>query len=314
MSLVGWIKGKGPSGFGSNSTAEDVTAGLSLAGRSFLVTGAGSGLGRETARVLAKRGARVLALGRTESRVRDACSAFEGDIVPGECDLSNPSSIERCIDRLRRHEPKLDGIVCNAGIMALPKLERAFGYELQFFTNHIGHFILVTGLTEHLAEKGRVVVVSSAAHAHTPRGGVEFDNLTGEKGYSPWKAYGQSKLCNVLFAKELAIRFIGTGKTANALHPGVIPTPLSRHMPGVARSLMDAISPIFLKTVAQGAATQSYVATHPSLDKVTGQYFADCNIAKPSAFAHDRALAARLWDESVRIVEEVRAELPRSAA
>jgi NAD(P)-dependent dehydrogenase (short-subunit alcohol dehydrogenase family) len=312
MSLLGLIKGKGPSGFGSNTTAEDVTAGLSLAGRTFLVTGARSGLGRETARVLAKRGARVLATGRTESSVSE-CSTFEGEIAPGECDLSSPASVTSCVDRVRRHERKLDGIVCNAGIMALPKLERAFGYERQFFTNHIGHFILVTGLLDHLADKARVVVVSSAAHTNAPRSGVEFDNLTGEKGYRPWKAYGQSKLCNLLFAKELARRLVGTDKTANALHPGVIVTPLGRHMPGVAQSVLKAVSPIFLKTVAEGAATQCYVATHPSLDAVNGEYFADCNVAKPSALARDRALAARLWDESVRIVERVCAELPRSA-
>lgn len=313
MSLVGWIKGKGPSGFGSNSTAEEVTAGLSLAGRTFLVTGARSGLGRETVRVLAKRGARVLAMGRTESSVSDGFT-FEGEVAPGECDLSNPASVARCVERVRRSEGKLDGIVCNAGIMALPKLERAFGYELQFFTNHIGHFILVTGLLDHLADKARVVVVSSAAHTNAPKGGVEFDNLDGAKGYRPWKAYGQSKLCNLLFAKELARRWGATEKTANALHPGVIATPLGRHMPGVAQSVLKAVSPIFLKTVAQGAATQCYMATHPSLATVSGEYFADCNVAKPSALAGDRALAARLWEESVSIVERVRAELPRSAA
>lgn len=312
MSLVGLIKGKGPSGFGSNSTAEDVTAGLSLTGRTFLVTGAGSGLGRETVRVLAKRGARVLALGRTESSV-SGCSAFEGEIALGECDLSNPTSVVSCVDRVRRGERKLDGIVCNAGIMALAKLERAYGYELQFFTNHIGHFILLTELLDHLADKARVVVVSSAAHTRAPKGGVEFDNLTGEKGYRPWKAYGQSKLCNLLFAKELSRRLGGTHKTANALHPGVIATPIGRHLPGLAQSALKALSPIFLKTIAEGAATQCYVATHPSLEKVSGEYFADCNIAKPSALGRDQALAARLWDESVRIVERVRAELPRSA-
>jgi len=313
MSLVGSIKGRGPNGFGSNSTAEEVTAGLSLAGRTFLVTGARSGLGRETVRVLAKRGARVLAMGRTKSSVNEG-SALEGEVAPGECDLSNPASIASCIERVRRSERKLDGVVCNAGIMALPNLERAFGYELQFFTNHIGHFILVTGLQDHLTHKARVVVVSSAAHTNAPKSGVEFDNLDGAKGYGPWKAYGQSKLCNLLFAKELARRWRGTDRTANALHPGVIATPLGRHMPAIARSILKAASPIFLKTVAQGAATQCYVATHPSLDTVSGEYFADCNVAKPSALASDRALAERLWDESVGIVERIRAEVPRSAA
>lgn len=307
MSLVSMIRGNGPSGFGYGSTAEDVTAGLSLSGRTFLVTGAASGLGRETVRVLAHRGARVVATGRTAASVQAACAGFEGDIVPLECDLAKPSSVDGCVARVRRDEKKLDVIVCNAGIMALAKLEQAFGYELQFFTNHIGHFMLVTGLLEHLEDKARLVVLSSAAHTNTPKGGVEFDNLSGEKGYSPWKAYGQSKLCNLLFAKALAGRWAGTGRTANALHPGVIATQLLRHLPGIARSGVSLIKPLFFKSIAEGAATQCYVATNPGLDAVTGQYFSDCNIARPSAFASDPALAARLWDESVRIVEKVRA-------
>jgi NAD(P)-dependent dehydrogenase (short-subunit alcohol dehydrogenase family) len=290
MSLLASLKGKGPSGFGYGSTAEDVTEGLSLAGKTMLVTGAGSGLGTETVRVLAKRGARVLATGRTEESVRRSCGAFAGEIVVLACELSKPASVRTCADAVRAAQPRLDAIVCNAGIMALPKLEQASGYELQFFTNHIGHFLLVTGLLDHLAEKARIVVVSSAAHTRTTAGGVRFDDLSGEKAYSPWQAYGQSKLCNILFAKQLAKRLAGSGKTANALHPGVIATPLGRHMPSVARRVLSAASPLFLKSVGEGAATECYVATHPSLEGVTGEYFADCNVAKPSAFARDPAL------------------------
>jgi WW domain-containing oxidoreductase len=305
MSLLASLKGKGPSGFGYGSTAEDVTQGLSLAGRTFLVTGAGSGLGTETVRVLAGHGARVVATGRSEESVRRACGTFDGDIVALPCELSQPASVRACVDAVRTSQPKLDAIICNAGIMAVAKLEQASGYELQFFTNHMGHFILVTGLLDHLADKARVVVVSSAAHTRPTKGGVQFDNLPGDKGYSPWSAYGQSKLCNILFAKQLAKRLHGSGKTANALHPGVIATPLGRHMPGIARSVLAAAKPLFLKTVPQGAATQCYVATHPSLDGVTGEYFADCNLAKPSDFARDPVLAERLWAESERIATAV---------
>jgi NAD(P)-dependent dehydrogenase (short-subunit alcohol dehydrogenase family) len=188
--------------------------------------------------------------------------------------------------------------------MALPKLETVHGYEKQFFTNHIGHFLLITELLAELAEKGRVVVLSSGAHVRTPPGGIEFDNLSGEHGYDAWKAYGQSKLANLLFAKHLAKRLQGTTQTANAVHPGVIKTNLSRSLP-IVRFALGLAQPIALKSVPEGAATQCYVATRPELDGVSGEYFADCNIAKPSALAQDSALAAKLWQESERIVQQL---------
>ncbi len=304
MSLLSALKGKGPSGFGYGSTAEDVTAGLSLAGRTMLVTGAASGLGRETVRVLAMRGARILATGRTDASVRAACASFTGEIVPLTCELSTPASVRTCVENVKKTGHALDAIVCNAGIMALPKLEQSCGYELQFFTNHIGHFLLVMGLVKQLQEGGRVVMLSSEAHRGAPKEGVEFDNLSGAKGYGAWRAYGQSKLCNILFAKELAKRLDG-GRTANSVHPGVIQTNLGRSMPAFARAALTAASPLFLKDIPQGAATQCYVATNPSLATVTGEYFSDCNVAKPTANAEDAALASRLWSVSERIAAEV---------
>jgi WW domain-containing oxidoreductase len=302
MSLVSMLKGRGPSGFGYGSTAEEVTDGLDLTGRTMLVTGGNSGLGLETARVLALRGARVLATGRTVEKVRAATESFVGEIVPVACDLAVPESVRSCVEEVRRDGARLDAIICNAGIMALPKLEQAHGCELQFFTNHIGHFLLVTGLLDRLADKGRVVMVSSSAYNMAPKGGIQLDNLSGEKGYNPWKEYGQSKLANVLFARELARRLEGSGKTANALHPGVIQTNLGRSMPGLFRGVLAASSSVFLKSAAQGAATQVYVATHPSIEGVGGAYFADCNRAKLSRRAEDMELAAKLWAESERIV------------
>jgi WW domain-containing oxidoreductase len=164
--------------------------------------------------------------------------------------------------------------------MALPKLERAYGYELQFFTNHIGHFILVNALLDALTDTGRVVVVGSEAHRRAPEGGIEFDNLDGSKGHRPWRQYGQSKFANLLFAKELARRFKGTGRTADAVHPGVIRTHLTRHIPltGLIESL---VAPLFLKSIAQGAAGQVYLATRPETDPCSGRYFVDCNVATP---------------------------------
>lgn len=288
MSLLELFKRPGPSGFGYGSTAEDVTAGLDLAGRTILITGCNTGLGQEAMRVLAMRGARVIGTARTAEKARAAGSA-----MPLSCELSEPASVRACIAALR--DVRLDAIICNAGIMALPKLERAHGYELQFFTNHIGHFILVTGL---LAQTKRVVMVSSEGHRAATREGIQLDNLDGARGYSGFRAYGQSKLANILFAKELARR----GHHANANHPGTIATKLTRNMTSIASVALAMVSPIALKSVAQGAATEVYAATHPSLAGVSGEYFIDSNIAKPTRRARDAELARALWDESERIV------------
>jgi NAD(P)-dependent dehydrogenase (short-subunit alcohol dehydrogenase family) len=188
--------------------------------------------------------------------------------------------------------------------MALPKLTQKFGCELQFFTNHIGHFLLVTGLLDRLAPRGRVVVTASEAHRRAPRSGIELDNLSGERGYAPWTAYGQSKLANILFTRELARRLSGGGggRTANTLHPGVIATNLSRTSSAAVRVGLRLAAPLALKTAAQGAATQTYLATNPAVASVTGLYFADCNPSQPAPIATDAALAARLWDASEKIV------------
>ncbi|HZO14955.1 MAG TPA: SDR family oxidoreductase [Polyangiaceae bacterium] len=302
MSLLALMKGKGPSGFGYGSTAEEVTDGLDLKGRTMLVTGCNSGIGHETVRVLAARGVRVMATARTVEKARDACKGLEGETVPLACELCEPGSVRACVEAVKKEGAKLDAILCNAGIMAPPKLEQAFGYEKQFFTNHIGHFMLVTGLLDRLADDGRVVMTSSDAHNMTTQGGIEFDNLSGERDYNAWRAYGQSKLANILFVKELAKRLASTDKTANAVHPGVIATNLSRSSPIVVRAALKVAVPLFLKSEAQGAATQVFVATHPKAAGVSGEYFSDCNVGKSSHFSKDAELAARLWKESEKIV------------
>ena len=146
MSIYGWFASKGKTGFGYNSTAEEVTEGVSLDGKTMLVTGCNSGLGLEAMRVLAMRGARVVGTARTVEKAKEACDGVKGETIPLACELSDPASVRACVAEVKKRELKLDAIICNAGIMALPKLEKAHGYELQFFTNHIGHFILVTGL------------------------------------------------------------------------------------------------------------------------------------------------------------------------
>jgi NAD(P)-dependent dehydrogenase (short-subunit alcohol dehydrogenase family) len=302
MSLYQHFKSNGPSGFGYGSTAEQVTEGLSLDGKTILVTGCNSGLGQEALRVLVLRGARVIGTARTLEKAKGACDAVKGRTVPVACELSDPASVRACVESVKATGHRLDAIICNAGIMALPKLEQAHGIELQFLTNHVGHFILVTGLLDRLAADGRVVMLSSGAHKMAPKGGIKFDNLSGEKGYTPWGNYGQSKIANLLFAKELARRFAGTKRTANAVHPGVIQTNLGRHMNPVAGMAFGLTGPLVLKSVPQGAATEVYVAVHPAVANSSGLYFADCNVAKPRADAEDPALAAKLWEVTEKIV------------
>jgi NAD(P)-dependent dehydrogenase (short-subunit alcohol dehydrogenase family) len=309
MSLLAMIKSNGPSGFGYGSTAEDVTAGLALNGKSFLLTGCNSGLGLETLRVLTLRGAHVIAAARTLDKAQAACASVKGATTPVACELAEPASVRAVVAKIKSLRVPIDGIICNAGIMALPKLNQAYGYELQFFTNHMGHYILVTGLLDALAADARVTMLSSKLHESAPKDGIQFDNLSGEKSYSAWGAYGQSKLANLLFAKELARRFSGTAQTANALHPGVIfDTNLTRSM-NVPRVVLDVATSLsnllVLKTIPQGAATQCYVATNPTLAAVSGRYFADCNTAKPRTDAEDPSLASRLWDVSEKIAAAV---------
>ncbi len=303
MSLVALLKGKrGPSGFGYASTAEDVTRGLDLGGKTILITGVSSGLGLESARVLASRGARILGAARTVEKARAVTDTLGHGAVPIACELSDPGSVRACVAALRSADERLDALLCNAGIMALPERTLLHGLELQFLTNHVGHFMLVTGLLDRLTERARVVVLSSGAHAWAPPTGIQFDDLSFETGYQPNRAYGQSKLANLLFARALARRLRGTTQTANAVHPGVIATNLGRHMSTAVRMLQPLANAIALKDVHQGAATQCYVATHPSLAEVTGEYFADCNVARSSRASRDEAMGERLWSVTEDIV------------
>jgi NAD(P)-dependent dehydrogenase (short-subunit alcohol dehydrogenase family) len=303
MSLFAVFKPAGPTGFGYGSTAEQVTQGLSLTGKTILVTGCNSGIGQEACRVLALRGALVLGTARTKEKAAVACAAFPGNAIGYACELSDPSSVRECVAAVKAEGHRLDAIICNAGIMMLPKLEKSHGYELQFFTNYIGHFMLVTGLLEQLRDEGRVVMLSSEGHRSAPVGAIEFDNLSGDKGYKPLTAYGQSKMADLLLAKELQRRFAGSKKTAYAVHPGVVDTNLARSLGPLLRGVFAAVGHLFLKSVGEGAATGLFAAVSPKAVPLAGNYLADSNVKKPRADAEDAAVATRLWAESEKIVQ-----------
>lgn len=306
MSLYGLFAGVGESGFGANSTSDDVTDGLDLSGKTYLLTGCNSGIGADTLRVLDARGARVLAAARTIEKAQAACSRAR-HAVPVACELSEPTSVREAVATVQGQDA-LDGIVCNAGVMALPEAVRHYGYELQFFTNHVGHFLLVTALLDRLKPAGRVVMVSSSAHNRAYPEGIRVDDLAAERGYSPWGAYGQSKLANMLFARHLSGRLPHPDQTANSIHPGVIATNLTRHMNPVLSGLFAGVGPlIFAKSVAQGAATQCYAVAHPDAARFNGEFLADCNLATSSPHGRDDRLAAALWQRT----EEIVAGLPK---
>jgi WW domain-containing oxidoreductase len=290
----------GPSGFGFHSTAEEVTQGLDQSGKSYLITGSNSGIGHETARVLALRGAHIVAAARTEDKARAALTAIGHEGTPLACELSEPASVRQAIGSVKNWGRPLDGIIANAGIIALPELTVKYGVELQYLTNHIGHFILVTGLLDQLNADGRVVVLSFGAHRSAPPQGIDFDNLDGSKSYEPMTAYRRSKMANILFTTALARRLSGSKRTANSLNPGIIRTNLLRHFPN-GEAFFDRVGEDNLKSIGQGAATQTFVATHPSLEGVSGAYFADCSVKEARVPAMDPELAEQLWESSAAI-------------
>ena len=288
----------------ARATAESITEGIDLTGKTALVTGVNSGIGTETMRVLSLRGARVIGTARTLEKAQEACQSIDGETLPLACELTDQNSIRQCAkDIFDSNINSLEIIVANAGIMALPKLEQVEGIEKQFATNHLGHFLLLNEVLPLIGKESpaRVVMVSSAAHAQAPAVGIDFDNLSGERGYSGFRAYGQSKLANVLMANELN-KYLPEGSTANSVHPGVIATNLGRHMQGPMTWALGLFMAPFMITVPQGAATSCYVATHPDVEGVAGKYFSNCKQVRSSRQSQDAQLAERLWAKSRELV------------
>ena len=290
--------------FNSRSTAEDVLRGIDLSGKTVLLTGCNSGLGFETLRVLTEHGAHVLAAARNLETAKKACARVGGNTTPLACDLGDLSSVKEAIGNVLASGRQVDRVIANAGIMALPRLEQLYGLEKQFVVNYLGHFMLVTGVLGAIPRNAgaRIVIVSSSAHTRAPKVGIELDNLSGERDYEGWRAYGQSNVARILFTRSLARRLKDSRITVNTLHPGVITdTNLARNLGWFMRSLAP-VARLFTKSIPQGAATQCYLAAHPDVENVTGQYFSDCKVAETSRAAQDDALGERLWTTSEQLV------------
>jgi len=274
-------------------------------GKTVLVTGASSGIGRATAVGLATMGAHVAITGRdrdrTENAAREIRAAGGGQVDVFVADLSAQSEVRKLADEVLHGLPRIDVLVNNAGGYWNTRHVTADGLEHTLALNHLAPFLLTNLLLDRLKQSGpaRVVTVSSNAQA---MGRVDFDDLQGERSYSGARAYNQSKLANVLFTYELARRLHATSVTANALHPGLVSTSFGAEDPGRAQRLLVPIMRPFMKAPAQGATTSIHVASAPDLERVTGRFFANSLAKRSSKRTYDDAVAARLWQRSADLV------------
>jgi WW domain-containing oxidoreductase len=290
--------------FGARSTADQVLAGVDLTGKHIVVTGCSSGIGFETMNALAANGAHVLGLARTLAAAAAACKRAGPTCKPVACDLADLESVAAAAAEIRALAIPLDAIVANAGIAALPTLQTRHGVEMQFLVNHVGHFALVNQLVDMVRDgTGRIVIVSSSASINrAPPEGIMFDNLDGSRSYQPFEFYGQSKLAAALYAKELSRRLLGRGIVVNSVHPGATKgTRLNKYLRWPLTAVL-AVAKLFMRNAQRGAATQALLAASPRVAGITGEYWADCQIAAGNPLLTDDGLALRLWEVSERIV------------
>lgn len=314
-------------GFGKYSTTDDVLEGHDLTGKRVFITGANSGLGQESARAMAAKGAHIVMAGRDPGKLAEAAAAIrsqqpEAKLDTTVCDLGSLASIRACGAEVRERFERIDILLNNAGVMACPFSHTADRFEMQFGTNHLGHFVLTAQLMPLIEAgagapgSGRIVNLSSRGHHFAP---VDFDDPHFEaREYDTWISYGQSKTANVLFSVGLEARFGDKGIHALAVHPGGIQTNLGRHMTeDMTAALMDRIttsdSGFEWKTIPQGAATQIWAATAPDLEGKGALYCEDCHVAEIDddsstggvrSYAIDPAAADALWSLSETLTGE----------
>jgi NAD(P)-dependent dehydrogenase (short-subunit alcohol dehydrogenase family) len=319
--------------FGTTSTTEDVLSGIDLRGKRILITGVSAGLGIETARSLAAHGAHVIGAARDLAKAENATAQVRKDATVGggsfelvEVDLASLKNVRACADGLLAKGESLDAIIANAGVMATPFGHTADGFETQFGTNHLGHFVLVNRIAPLLREGGRLINLSSAGHRFS---NVDLEDPNFERTpYGPLVAYGRSKTANILFAVAFDKRHRSRGVRAAAVHPGGVQTELSRHMGADAtQKLVDQINqqvaaegkgPFQFKTLPQGAATSVWAAVVAPADEVGGQYCENCHVGKivpddvtitaasegVRSYALEPKNAEALWKKSEEMVGE----------
>lgn len=282
-----------------------------LDGKTVIITGANTGIGKETAVDLASRGAKVILACRDVMRAERAATDImkksnNQNVVVKIVDLASLESIRKFADNINKSEPKIDILINNAGIMMCPYWKTQDGFEMQFGVNHLGHFLLTNLLLDKIKSSAPARIVNVSSRAHTRTENIDFDDLNSEKNYNSMAAYRQSKLANVLFTRELSLRLQGTNVTVNSLHPGVVKTELTRYLPqSVPLYFRVLFAPIFYllgKTPKQGAQTTIYCAVDESLANVTGKYFSDCAIKEESKAAQDDEAAKKLWEVSEKLV------------
>lgn len=288
-----------------------VKVGTSLSGKTAVVTGANSGIGKETAVALAKMGARVVCTARNEEKGRSAVAeiarrAGNDQVELSVFDLSSMGSVRSGAADILQRCPRIEILVNNAGLVLSQRSETVDGFESTFAINHLGPFLLTTLLLERIkaSTPARIVNVASSAHSGA-RHGLNFDDLQFTKGYGSQRAYAASKLANILFTSELSRRLEGTGVAVNCVHPGTVRTGWSADgdVQGLLRIGVLIARP-FMLSPTRGAATSVYVASSPEVDGITGKYFVRCKVHRPRPPAEDAEAARRLWEVSAKLVEQ----------
>jgi retinol dehydrogenase-14 len=277
-----------------------------ISGKTILVTGATSGIGLHASIELARRGARVVIVGRDPARTEMSLATVrrEGgakDVSALLCDFSSQSAIRRLADAFRAGNDRLDVLVNNAGGVNRTRSTTVDGIETTFAVNHLGPFLLTNLLADLIVNSApaRVITVASIGHR---QGTLDFDDLGFERGYSIMRAYARSKLANVLFASELARRLAGTNVTSNSLHPGSVDTRIWSGAPWWARPIIQILFRPFFISAEEGGSYIVALATRPDLANVSGKYFEKADMVEPSALGADRSLARRLWETSAALV------------
>jgi NAD(P)-dependent dehydrogenase (short-subunit alcohol dehydrogenase family) len=277
-------------------------------GKICLVTGGTNGIGKATAQALAQMGATVVIVGRNAqktSQVVEEIRAASGNknVDSLLADLSSQQEVRRLANEFKSKYSHLHVLLNNAGGFFMQRQLSVDGIEMTFALNHLVYFLLTDLLLDTLKTSAPARIINVSSNAHTS-GKIEFDNLQGERGYSP-RAYDNSKLANILFTMELARRLEGTGVTVNALHPGFVATGFAKNNGKVIAALVSVFAPLVARSPEKGAQTSIYLASSPSMEGITGEYFYDSHVISAAPQASDRVVARKLWEVSAEMVHRI---------